>query len=331
MSRVLLHNSAVTLKDLRHVSVIGSGSFGVVRLVTDVRSGMRYALKRTKKVNGTLPPELVYECGLLAEIDHPFMVYLVKTLETARHVYMLTELITGGDLFCAIDTISDGGVDLDVGRFYIGSVILALEALHARDIVYRDLKPQNIMLDHHGYIKVIDFGTAKKLNGSQTFTAIGTPFYIAPELLRGRAYGKEPDLWSLGVLTYELLCDSYPFGDGCNDVNKIYIAVLNANLKFPQRMQDSASKELIQGLLEVDPSERLGTGMRGWEEIRECEFFESGAANGQSLFDRLQSRELEAPFVPEGAEADSVGKVYELPGKSMAAIEAALSDAEELA
>lgn len=332
--RVLLHNADITLKDLRHIKVIGAGSFGVVRLVTHVKTGAKYALKRTKKVNGLLPPELVYECKMLAEIDHPFMVYLVKTLETGKHVYMLTELMTGGDLFCAIDKLGQGGVPIDAARFYIGSCCIALEALHARDIVYRDLKPQNVMLDQQGYIKLIDFGTAKKLNGGRTMTAIGTPFYIAPELLRGRAYRTEPDLWSLGVVTYEMLCDQYPFGDGYNDVNKIYVAVLTADLKFPSTLKDSASRSFISGLLEVDPSERLGAGMRGWEEIRESDFFAEapiGPRDGQTFFDLLQSRELDAPVVPEHRSEHAVGQVYEIPGRSNTRIEASLSDADELA
>merc|ERR1711972_271807 len=206
--------------------------------------------KRIKKTNGILPPELVYECEMMAQIDHPFMVYLVKTLETPRHVYMLTELITGGDLFSAVKQITQGGLRSEHARFYTGCLALALEVLHGKGIVYRDLKPQNVMIDHQGYIKVIDFGTAKQLNGGQTFTAIGTPFYIAPELLQGHGYSTEPDIWSFGVVLYELLCDQYPFGDGLNDVTKIYIEVIHAQLEFPARLKDASARHLIKGLLQ---------------------------------------------------------------------------------
>merc|ERR1719469_1394612 len=113
--------------------------------------------------------------------------HLVKTFETPRSVYMLTELITGGELHAAIRTIPTV-LSRTQAQFYVGSLALALVGLHTRRIVYRDLKPENVMLDHQGYLKIIDFGIAKKLVGekARTFTTVGTPHYMAPEVMKGR-------------------------------------------------------------------------------------------------------------------------------------------------
>merc|ERR1719313_2610357 len=103
--------------------------------------------------------------------------------------------------------------------FYIGCLVLALETLHERSIVFRDLKPENVMLDVQGYLKLIDFGIAKKLEtgGGRAFTMIGTPHYMAPEVIRGKGYGSEVDIWGLGVILYELVCGFLPFGEDLDD------------------------------------------------------------------------------------------------------------------
>jgi len=312
MHRVVLHDPHVTLKDLRQVKILGKGSYGVVRLVQHTRTGVKYALKRINKVGGVLPPELVYECEMLAELDHPLMVYLVKTLETPKNVYMLTELLNGGDLFGALRKLG-WALPAEQVRFYAGCMAMALETLHSRGIVYRDLKPQNVMLDSQGYPKLIDFGTAKRLKGSRTFTAIGTPYYIAPEILEGRGYGTEVDMWSFGVVVYEMACGRYPFGDGLNDVNRVYQEVLKGPLQFPKYAKSRAARALIEGLLKRKSEERLGSGLRGWEEVREAELFKTGdgESGGQSYFDQIMSRELEPPLVPQQSSEDDASPPME--------------------
>lgn len=297
MQAVVLHEPQVTLKDLKHIRILGKGSFGVVRLVEHKRTGARYALKRINKTGGVLPPELLYECEMLAELDHPLMVYLVNTMETPKNVYMLTELLNGGDLFGALKKLG-WALPAEQARFYAGCMAICLEALHSRGIVYRDLKPQNIMLDSQGYPKLIDFGTAKRLKGCRTFTAIGTPYYIAPEILEGKGYGTEVDMWSFGVVVYEMVCGRYPFGDGVNDVNRVYQEVLKGPLEFPKHAKSRPAKAFIEALLKRKSEERLGSGLRGWEEVREAEFFKSGDSGGHSFFDQIMGRELEPPLVP---------------------------------
>merc|ERR1712100_112506 len=127
---------------------------------------------------------------------------------------MLQEVIPGGELHAAIRTIPHV-LNRAQGQFYTGSLVLVLESLRNRNIVYRDLKPENVMLDAQGYLKLIDFGIAKKLDehNRRTFTMIGTPHYMAPEVMRGKGYGTEVDIWSLGVIHFEFVCGFLPFGD----------------------------------------------------------------------------------------------------------------------
>ena len=127
---------------------------------------------------------------------------LVKTLKDSDRVYFLTEYINGIDLFDALRSI---GLATDAdAKFYSGCMLLALDHLYEKKIVHRDLKPENTMVDEQGYPKVIDFGTAKFIS-ERTYTVIGTPHYMAPEVLMGRGYGIAVDVWSLGIMLYEFL------------------------------------------------------------------------------------------------------------------------------
>lgn len=320
MHRIRLQDTSVTLKDVKQVKVIGAGAAGVVRLVEHKKTGMRYALKRVQKHHGKIPDEVKRECDLLAENDHPFIMALVKTFQTDKYVYILTELITGGELHGAIRMIPTV-LSRSHAQFYTGSLIIVLEELSDRNIVYRDLKPENVMLDAQGYLKLIDFGIAKKLEEgkNRTFTMIGTPHYMAPEVMRGHGYSTEVDLWSLGVMLFEFVCGYLPFADELDDPTEVCTAVLKHNLTFPSRYRDQQGRALMQGLLCRQPKKRLGAGIHGYEDVKNAEFFRVGHTGGSDLFNKIMGRELDPPVLPRG-------ETYCNPED----VQVDLSDAEEL-
>jgi len=298
MIRIRLQDTSVTMKDIKHIKVIGAGAAGTVRLVEHKKTKTRYALKRVRKENGKIPEEVSRECALLGENDHPFIMTLVKTFETKDSVYMLTELITGGELHAAIRTIPTV-LSRAQCQFYGGSIVLVLEELHERNIVYRDLKPENVMLDNQGYLKLIDFGIAKKLEEgkTRTFTMIGTPHYMAPEVMRGHGYGTEVDIWSFGCMCFEFVCGYLPFADDLDDPTEVCTAVLKDSLAYPSGYKDQLGKNMMTGLLTRSPKKRLGAGMNGLEDIKSCEYFKAGH-DKSTVFSKILGRELDPPVQP---------------------------------
>jgi cGMP-dependent protein kinase len=164
------------------------------------------------------------EKAILLKVDHPFIVKLVKTLKDDKNIYYLMDYLKGKELF---DIIRDIGILTKFqAQFFIGSIILAVQYLHGRKIIFRDIKPENIMVLENGYIKLIDFGTAKEIE-DKTKTIIGTAQYMAPEVILGELYSFEIDFWSIGICLYEFCCGKLPFGENEEDPTNIYASVLN--------------------------------------------------------------------------------------------------------
>jgi len=292
-----LQNTKVGLKTLKHVRLIGAGAFGSVRMVEHKQTGFRYALKRIKKKNGEVPEDVKRECQLLSENCHPFVLNFVATFETNASIYILTELITGGQLYEQVVTKMGTCMSKRHAQFYIGSLVLILEALHNHQIVYRDLKPENVMLDKQGFLKLVDLGMAKKLEeaeGMRTFTVCGSLVFMAPEVINGNGYGKGCDIWSLGVMLFEFVCGELPFeGEEDDDVIK---GIVDGALEFPQSYNDSSGKNIMKALLTKDPQKRLGAGARGWEDIKGHKFFKQGQ---NDLFGKIKGRAIKPPHVPD--------------------------------
>lgn len=248
------------LEDLQLIKKLGSGQFGVVYLVRHANS--HFALKCVDKaqiISCKLERQIVHEKEALQRCDHPFLLNYCRSFKDDRFVYFLTEFINGLELF---DVIRDMGLlsCLDA-RFYIASMMLALEYLHQRDIVYRDLKPENAIIDSVGYLKLIDMGTCKHINSKaasfKTFTIIGTPHYMAPEVLAGKGYSFNCDIWSLGVCAYELICGNVPFGEDTDDPYEIYEQVIQKKLEFPSYVTDPSVKSFLEQLLSKQQEARF--------------------------------------------------------------------------
>ena len=151
------------------------------------------------------------EKRIMAETDHPFCIRLIAAYKDRTHLYMVLEICQGGELFSLLQ--KERKLDEPASAFYGASVMLAFEYLHNRNIIYRDLKPENLLLDGKGYLKVVDFGFAKLIK-DRTWTLCGTPEYLAPETIRNKGHGKGVDWWALGILIYEMMTGFPPF---CGD------------------------------------------------------------------------------------------------------------------
>ena len=226
-NRLYLQDDTVQLNDLIFYRNLGKGSYGNVSLVKNVKNNYFYAIKNIsikQILYCKLTKHIDLERSILLQIDHPFIVKLVKTLKDKDYIYYLMDYIKGKELFDVL--IEIGIVTKFQTQFYIGSMMLAVKYLHERKFIYRDIKPENIMILTNGYMKLIDFGTAKILK-DKTNSIIGTPQYMAPEVIMGDYYSFEIDYWSIGVCLYEFYCGNIPFGENANDPLDIYVAIIN--------------------------------------------------------------------------------------------------------
>jgi cGMP-dependent protein kinase len=207
--------------------------FGNVFLVRNKKIKKYYGLKavsRRKVSHYSLSECLMNEREVLMQLDHPFILKMIKTFKDEDRVYFLTEYVQGSDLFDALRKI--GLCNDNQAQFYCACLLLILEHLANKDVVHRDIKPENVMLDRVGYPKLIDFGTAKVIH-DRTYTIVGTPHYMAPEVILGNSYSFSVDVWSLGVMLYEFLCGIVPFGEDIEDTYAVYEAVLEHHLIYP--------------------------------------------------------------------------------------------------
>lgn len=227
------------------------------------------------------------EKNILADIDFPFVVNMICTFQDNSNIYMLLEYVIGGELFSHLRRA--GKFSNDVTRFYAAEIVLAIEYLHNQNIIYRDLKPENLLLDERGHIKITDFGFAKRVL-DRTWTLCGTPEYLAPEIIQSSGHGKAVDWWALGILIYEMLAGYPPFFDE-NPFN-IYEKILANRLVFPPHFHADA-KDLIKKLLNTDRSRRLGNLSGGALDVKNHKWFRGVDWN------LLLTKTIRAPNVPE--------------------------------
>jgi len=271
--RMKLQDLDISMKDLRVRAIVGRGNFGVVKLVYHRDDDSRcYALKCVNKqmvVQQGQQKCITMEREVNAQCNHPCLVQFIRTFQDASNVYFLTEFLGGGELFHAMRDI--GKLTKEQVQFYGGSMVLALDYLHGRGFIYRDLKPENVMLDGRGYPKLVDFGCCKK--ASRTSTVVGTPEYMAPEVIAMLGYTCAIDWWALGVVMHELVVGPLPFGAEAEDELELFRAIREAPLCFPSRVTDSTAISVISGLLKRTPEMRLGASKQGATEIKEHPYF----------------------------------------------------------
>ena len=296
---------SVELDDFQIMKVLGRGTFGKVCLVQYKPTKEYYAMKSLKKdvlLDMDQVQSTILEKKILQSLDHPFLVGMVFCFQTEERIYFIMPFIRGGELFQHLR--KEKFFKEDKARFYAASMGIALEYLHNHGIVYRDIKPENILIGEDGYLKLIDFGMAKMLKGNEkAMSFCGTPEYLAPEIITGEGHNRAADWWSYGILLFEMLCGIPPFY--CENTERMYDLITNAELRFPKRIQLSENaKDLIKKLLIKKQDKRLGVE-KGFEEIKSHPFFKGFD------FDALLAKKLEAPFIPVLKDSLDVGNFDE--------------------
>ncbi|XP_069756781.1 cGMP-dependent protein kinase 1-like isoform X1 [Narcine bancroftii] len=294
--------SNLKLCDFNIIDTLGVGGFGRVELVQlKSEESKTFAMKILKKrhiVDTRQQEHIRSEKQIMQEAHSDFIVRLYRTFKDSKYLYMLMEACLGGELWTILrdryreDNIKRGSFDDATTRFYTACVVEAFAYLHFKGIIYRDLKPENLILDHRGYAKLVDFGFAKKIGfGKKTWTFCGTPEYVAPEIILNKGHDISADYWSLGILMYELLTGSPPFSGP--DPMKTYNIILRGidMIEFPKKITKNAAN-LIKKLCRDNPSERLGNLKNGVKDIQKHKWFEG------FNWDGLRKGTLTPPIVP---------------------------------
>ncbi|XP_059509132.1 cGMP-dependent protein kinase 1 isoform X3 [Stegostoma tigrinum] len=268
--------SNLKLCDFNIIDTLGVGGFGRVELVQlKSEESKTFAMKILKKrhiVDTRQQEHIRSEKQIMQEAHSDFIVRLYRTFKDSKYLYMLMEACLGGELWTILR--DRGSFDDATTRFYTACVVEAFAYLHSKGIIYRDLKPENLILDHRGYAKLVDFGFAKKIGfGKKTWTFCGTPEYVAPEIILNKGHDISADYWSLGILMYELLTGSPPFSG--SDPMKTYNIILRGidMIEFPKKITKNAAN-LIKKLCRDNPSERLGNLKNGVKDIQKHKWFE---------------------------------------------------------
>ena len=278
---------------IQKLVLLGCGTFGAVWLAQATHNGtscMR-ALKVVSKgmvVQAGAQTMILNErhCQLMA--DSPFVIKLFAAINAKQSFYFIHELALGGDLKCCYEMCNFVG-ELRHARFYTAGVVLALQHLHGLQIMHRDIKPQNIMLNADGRVKLSDFGFAKVVRG-KTFTLCGTPYYLAPEVISLSGYSHPADWWILGILTFVLLSGRQPFE--AQSPADLFWQISRAAFTFPPTFC-SAETSFIAGLCAKRPCERLPVKVGGAENIKTHPFFDGFD------WDAYVLGKMEPPYKPQ--------------------------------
>ena len=220
-------------------------------------------MKKHSMVKKNQVDHIKTERRILELIDHPFINKLQYAFQTESKLYLVTDYCPGGELFFHIQRVER--FNEGAAEFYAGQIILAVEHLHKNNIIYRDLKPENVLIDRKGNIKITDFGLSKEniIDNKSAKSFCGTPEYLAPEIILNKGHGKPVDWWSLGNLIYEMLTGIPPFY--CKDNNLLFDAIINNEPEYPEYLSNEVI-DLIQKLLIKNPDKRLGSN--GADEIK---------------------------------------------------------------
>lgn len=272
-------------------TIVGTGNFGTVKICKDIKTGTTYAMKMLLKSEIIRLKQIDHmrnELTILTEVEHPFIVKFFGFTQDCQYLYYLLEFIPGGELFSLLR--DETKFPVEKAAFYSAQIVSTFEYLHSKGIVFRDLKPENILIGTDGYLKLTDFGFAKRLaKGEQTFTLCGTPEYLSPEIILNKGHSHAVDWWTLGILLYEMTVGIDPFSD--EDPMNIYKKVVVGKVMYPGEI-DKDAKDLIKNLLVSDLSKRFGCLKDGVNDIKNHKFF------SKSNFNNILLKSVKPSYVP---------------------------------
>lgn len=276
---------------------LGVGAFGSVKLVkangtvfdkeaTDGYYALKCISKELVEESG-LTNHILNEKAVMSQLSHPFIVRFVSAIQDSQNIYFLLESLLGGELCDMLYSMKK--FPEPWAKFYSASVVFAFFHMHSRTIAYRDLKPENLVLDRRGYVKIVDFGLAKKVKDGKTWTWCGTPDYLAPEIILNEGHDWAVDYWALGVLLIELTTGDAPFAD--DNPMEVYQKILAGNYTVPPNISDELSG-LLPKLLNPTPSKRLGRTIGGGGAVLQHKWY------ADLDCDALLERRIAVPYLP---------------------------------
>ncbi|MED6160931.1 Phototropin-1 [Stylosanthes scabra] len=335
IQKILESGEQIELKHFRLVKPLGAGDTGSVYLVELCGSGQYFAMKAMQKdvmMNRNKVHRASIERQILDMLDHPFLPALYASFQTQTHICLITDYCPGGELFLLLDRQPSKVLMEDAARFYAAEVVVALEYLHCQGIIYRDLKPENVLIQSNGHVSLTDFDLSclttskpqlitpttnekkkhQKVPETPIFMAepmresnsfVGTEEYIAPEIVTGAGHTSAVDWWALGILLYEMLYGYTPFRG--KNRQKTFTNILNKDLNFPTNKQVSVhAKQLMHKLLQKDPKSRMGS-QGGANEIKKHSFFRGV---NWALVRCMNPPSLEVPLFEKTEEEEQVIK-----------------------
>ncbi|KAH7410536.1 kinase-like domain-containing protein [Cadophora sp. MPI-SDFR-AT-0126] len=279
-----------SLADFEVLRPLSTGSFARVHLVRSKNNSRFYTLKVRKKeqfVNKKRAEYMRDEIRVLSRIRHPFLIRFWGTFQDSKNRYIINEFLEGGDMLSLLREAQR--FPNDVAKFYAAEVILAIEYLHAKNIIYRAIKPQNILLDRHGHLKLCNFGIAREVEDI-TWTICGTAGYLAPEVVSRQGYNLSADWWAVGILVYEMLCGYDPFSEDDSPL-RTYENIRTGIVNYPPILHPDAH-DLLQQLITADLTKRLGNTPRGAKDIKCHAWF------AEVPWERLAKKDIDPPYVP---------------------------------